>query len=189
MVRGHGGSWPVRLARGCPGTCLLVCLRPTPTSSCCAHPPPGTSCWMLTCLSLAPTKMWRCAHCRVCVMFLQLPAHCGSIECNSPCTASPHKWAHLLLQLHIFARPYLRNSADHTVPAIMWRWLERTRGLNRSKDALALPRVYITSRHIPDDAYPRAYLGEGCKRLGIRVFGYLHLRHVLPSVQQLLHTT
>jgi hypothetical protein len=42
----------------------------------------------------------------------------------------------------------------------MWRWLERTRRLNRTRDAASLPRVYVYTRHVGDESYPRLYLGK-----------------------------
>lgn len=63
-------------------------------------------------------------------------------------------------QLHILTRPYARGSPRHAVPAIMWRWLEHARGLSRDADAGVLPRIYVHTRHIPDDVYPRLYLRE-----------------------------
>jgi hypothetical protein len=64
------------------------------------------------------------------------------------------------LQLHILTR----YGGKLTVDAVMWHWLGWAKNLQKKRDGDRLPRVYVTTRHISDDLYPRLYLGEsaGC---------------------------
>lgn len=67
----------------------------------------------------------------------------------------------ILLQLHIFTKPYQGAGSKHAVPEVMWRWLHRAKGLNRSRGTEDLPPVYVFTKHVGDEVYPRIYLGKG----------------------------
>lgn len=74
------------------------------------------------------------------------------------------------VELHILTRPYPR--AKSSAASVMWKWLERSKGLSRARDAGRLPRVYVHSRHVADADYPRLYLGSDAVVLPTRGEGW-----------------
>ncbi|GBF99949.1 hypothetical protein Rsub_12642 [Raphidocelis subcapitata] len=76
------------------------------------------------------------------------------------------------VELHILTRPYPGGGPKNAAPAVMWRWLSRVKGLGRARDARRLPRVYVYSKHVGDDLYPRLYLGADAVVLPTRGEGW-----------------
>ncbi|KAI8475933.1 MAG: hypothetical protein J3K34DRAFT_517089 [Monoraphidium minutum] len=80
------------------------------------------------------------------------------------------------VELHILTKPYpglgRKGARAQSVEDVMWAWLARAKGLDRDRDGHRLARVYVNSGRIPDDDYPRLYLGADAVVLPTRGEGW-----------------